>query len=369
MGSADEAPRYARQYARTLQAYRMHFGEPPPRWWPQRKLAAEVAAAPASHAMVARGPRASRRDYAAFALLACLPALALAAARPANPLDWSGPEFIVLYLGLMLAVLIATPLWRRWLRSRGGQARDAGTLSTLEAAYLAGGHSRAVDAGVAALHHRGVLRWDPHRRRFVRHRDGDQLDPPLRELGNVFDGADVGAALKRGRVAVAPVLRTLEQRGLYESRPEARRIAKLAALPAFALLLFGLAKIAVGMVRERPVTTLVVLCVVVALYALAIFAGAAKPTRAGREALSRKQAAAHATKNGRFDDIGLAVALGGTALLSGTALADYHQLRAPRSDSSGSDSSSSSSTDSSSADSGGSSCGSSCGGCGGGGGD
>ena len=141
---------------------------------------------------------------------------------------------------------------------------------------------------------------------------------------------------------------------------------RLCALPATALLGFGLAKIAIGLQREKPVTMLVILCAVTAISALVQAFRAPRPTRAGERALARKQAERRAQRNA-FDDIGLAVALGGTSLLAGTALAGYHEQRTPSSSSS--DSSSSSGSDSSSSDSGGSSCGSSCGGCGGGGGD
>jgi uncharacterized membrane protein YgcG len=131
---------------------------------------------------------------------------------------------------------------------------------------------------------------------------------------------------------------------------------------------FGLAKIVIGVQRDRPVTALAILCAIVAVVALVYWLGSsAVPTRAGKIALERQRAVHRAEKSGRgIGDIGLAVALGGTALLADTALAGYHQMRAPPTSSS-SDSSSSSSSDSSS-DSGDSGGGSSCGGCGGGGG-
>lgn len=348
----EEDARYAAQYARTLDAYERIFGPPPPRWWPRR--------APAG------APPVRGRGLATASLLLS-PALASASMRPANPLDWTGPEFLVLYVGLLLAVMIGSPLLRRWLRRRVGDVRDGGVLSTLETAYLAGGPARAVDAGVAELHRRGVLHWNAQSERFeARDADVPPLDAPLGELARTVASAELGAALRRAQRTMAPVRSALERRGLYLRAEDARRIARWSALPAAALFAFGLAKVAIGVQRDRPVTVLAILCVITAIYALVMFAGSAKPTRAGEQALARKRAAQRPANNGRTDDLGLAVALGGTALLSGTALAAYHERRVPSSssDSSSSSSSSDSGSDSGSGDSGG---GSSCGGCGGGG--
>jgi uncharacterized protein (TIGR04222 family) len=303
------------------------------------------------------------------ASLVALPALALAAVRPANPLDWQGSDFLLLYGALLIATWIGSRLWRAWLRREDGDARDPGKVSTLDIAYLAGGEPRAVDAAVAELHRRGAIAWDAGERRFERRDTRHPLEGELADYAAaITSDPDANTLLGRAAGASARVRASLERRGLFQRREDARRIGRLTALPALALLGFGLAKIAIGVQRERPVTALVVLCVLTAVLALVMFLGGARPTRAGRQALARARATHPPAKRGRgIGDIGLAVALGGTALLADTALAGYHQMRAPAS--SGSDGSSSSSSDSSSdSGSGDSGGGSSCGGCGGGGG-
>jgi uncharacterized protein (TIGR04222 family) len=174
--------------------------------------------------------------------------------------------------------------------------------------------------------------------------------------------------MKAAESATQRVREGLERRGLFQRAEDARGIGRKTALPAALLLAFGLAKIAIGVQRDRPVTALVILCAIVAFVALVYWLGnSAVPTRAGKIALDRQRAAHRAAVSGRgMGDVGLAVAFGGTLLLANTALAGYHQMRAPSS-SSDSDSGSSSNSDSSS-DSGDSGGGSSCGGCGGGGG-
>jgi uncharacterized protein (TIGR04222 family) len=353
-GGPGERARHDAQYLATLARYEAVFGEPPPsRWWPLRQ-------APTA--------RSARWRFAPAAAV-LMPAVAWAAVRPANPLDWTGGEFLLLYVALMVAVFVASPILRAWLRRQGEQTRDAGKLSTLDIAYLAGGAERAIDAAAAELHHRGAVAWDSGTRRFVTRNSRHSLPSELVPFETALVCAGSGAAaVKAAGGATHRVRDALERRGLWQRADDARRIGRITAVPSAALLAFGLVKIAVGVQRERPVTALAVLCAIVAIAALVYWLGNSPvPTRAGKAALERHRAAHRAAKTGRgLGDVGLAVALGGTALLADTALAGYHQMRAPPSSSS-SDSSSSSGSDSSS-DSGDSGGGSSCGGCGGGGG-
>jgi hypothetical protein len=123
----------------------------------------------------------------------------------------------------------------------------------------------------------------------------------------------------------------------------------------------GIAKMVVGASRGKPIGFLVVLTIILGLVALGFLLIRPGRTRAGDQAIAdARQRNARAMRAPRNGELGLAVALLGTAALSGTAWAGYHQVRAPPSSSSdggGSDSSS---------DGGG---GGGCGGCGGGGGD
>jgi uncharacterized membrane protein YgcG len=128
----------------------------------------------------------------------------------------------------------------------------------------------------------------------------------------------------------------------------------------------------VGLARDKPVGFLVVLSVVMAVFALVMLLARPGRSRHGTAELQRLRAQHPPAQQlaARTDQLALAVALGGTAILAGTGLAAYHEARAASSSydsSSGSSSSDSSSSDSggSSSDSGGSS---GCGGCGGGGG-
>jgi uncharacterized membrane protein YgcG len=120
---------------------------------------------------------------------------------------------------------------------------------------------------------------------------------------------------------------------------------------------FGTAKIAIGLLRDRPVALLVFLVIATVVAALLFHFKRPGITRAGR-ALLRAQKARHALtlRAPRKGQLALAVALIGTGVLAGTALAGYHELRQPPSGGDGGSSGSDSSSDGG---------GSGCGGCGG----
>ena len=344
-GAPEDEARFATQYERTLRAYEQWFGAPPPRWWPQRRAV----------------PKPRSAAPVAFAL-AALPAFALAAVQPANPLDWTGPEFLTLYLALLIGLTVFAFVLRGVLRRAGAARANAGKLGVLDTAYLAGGAARCVDAAVAELHERGALHWNAGTHLFEKRPPRQALDAQLQSAADAL-----ASSLDTGTTWTGRIRADLERRGLWHRGEDLRRTGLWATMPLWLLLGFGLAKIAVGVQRERPVTALAMLCAITFVLALFLIFQRPGATGAGRAALERRRAEHRASGRTNGTGIGLAVALGGTALLADTALAGYHDLRRPTGSSS-SDSGSSSSSDSSS-DSGDSGGGSSCGGCGGGGGD
>lgn len=368
-GSADDARRHYAQYAQTLASYQQRFGVAPLRFWPR---ASEQFADPARWrrvdlrrvAVVPRWPRWARlawRPAWAAPLLAATPR---ALADSGTPLDWDGPSFLKLFALLLIVAVVLGIFLRRMLRDNDARSTTI-NLTTAEIAYLAGGSERVLDSGIAELLARGDIRWDaPGQRLRSITRDSRSLEFPLDVIA-----AEVLAGTKIKRMAgkLAPKLErvraALLQRGLLLSSEQNMRVRLLAALPVLAVGAFGLAKIDIGLARERPVAFLVVLCVFAAIIGAIFVFKSVHRSRAGDRALEQlREKNAHATRAPRDVDIAIAVAIAGTAVLSGTAYAAYHQHRVPPADNSGSGSSSDSS--SGGGDSGGSG---GCGGCGGGG--
>lgn len=354
------------QYAETLARYQQVFGPPPEAFWPG--TVARFDASPrfrtvdTRHAWILRRPTWSLATVSM--LLLALMAAPAAFALPANPLDWDGPSFLKLYLVLGVAALVAG------IRTRRGTAseRDAGgaALSPYEAAYLSGGAPRVVDAAIAELLARGTATWEPSSQTVQVYPTMGlpaPLDAVVRQLHST---PDPKRALPLIEPALSPLVQTLRLRGLLLDEDAARERARRAALPAFVVFGLGLAKIGVGLARDRPVGFLVLLSIAVLIMAVVLLRSTARVTGAGRRALMRsRRDHAAAMRAPRQQDMAIAVALLGTAALAGTAYAAYHDWRQPAGSSDSGGSSSSCSSDG--GDSGGGSSG--CGGCGGGGGD
>lgn len=360
-GGPSEARRYAAQYAATLKSYEHYFGPPPERWWPSVH---ERFRAPERYQRIDRErywlipkPRLPRRWLGAMAGLG----LPIQAQAVANPLDWTAWPFLELYLLLMVLVGGLTWAWRRALRGPA-ELPATGPLDPPEIAYLSGGPERVFDATIAALLDSGHARWDEAEQRLhLVQRDG-LAGLAAQIAGRLATQGDPRLLAAQVRPLLEQPRRGLERRGLWiDAAREGRAALWLGLLPT-ALALFGVAKIAVGLSRGKPVGFITLLTLLTAGYAVVQFLLPLGRTRRGdavlREIERRHERVRRAPTAGEF---GLAVALAGTSVLLGSAFAGYHTLRQP----SGGDGAQSS--DSGNADDGSGGGGSGCGGCGGGG--
>ncbi len=375
-----DAAQYRRGYADTLAAYERWFGPPPERWWPGT---AERFRAPVRFRRVdteqvwlLRKPAWSRRPGAFVAGIAAaaitLMASSFAEAASLNPLDWSGPKFLMLFLLLMIVSVSFALAKRRQV----GDARtsSAAGLDPSAMAMLAGGEARVIERVVGELLARNAAQFDARSARLSVTRAPDSLDPTAdaitRELQR--DG-HLGTLATRSAGAMAALRRTLEQRGLLRDRDAAASLARASAMAPLLVLALGLVKIAIGIARDRPVAFLVVLCVLLAIATLVLWFKRPEQTAAGRDAVTAlRRQHARAVRAPRDHEWSIALALVGSSVLAGTAYAAFHDYRHPASTSTSSSSdTSSSSLDSSGSgsDSGGGDSGGGCGGCGGGGGD
>jgi|CXWL01.1.fsa_nt_gi uncharacterized protein (TIGR04222 family) len=361
-----------RQYGETLAVYESWFGSAPHDLWPDARTRfanpASIRRVDLRRVWLLPRPRWPTMTTAAtaFAALAASLGAGAAWALPTNPLDWNGGDFLLLYVALIPAVALLSAVLRRGARDVG--AGDASNLNPFELAYLAGGPARCVDASVAELLASKGADWDEHAKVLRIYKDAVKRETPLDIVARCIDvDGKPDAVLKKARLALDPVRRRLEARKLLLDDAAVSRARWLSVLPLLALLALGGAKIYVGIARDRPVGFLVFLTFVMTIVTLIVLFKRPSRSSAGDATLKlnlqRHERAVRAPKDA---EVGLAVALIGTAALSGTAYAQYHSVRQPPTSSSSSDSSSSSSGgDSGGGDSGGG--GGGCGGCGGGG--
>ncbi|MBN9524048.1 TIGR04222 domain-containing membrane protein [bacterium] len=311
-GSPAEGRKHLRMYAHTLAAYREAFGEPPPAdIWP---TAAERFGDDLRHRVVntARNWVIPKRPVVQAmrftAALAGLAVLVPGCDGGLNPLNLVGTDFLGFFLPALLAAIVAGRMLRNARRVPGPYPGDEEhSLTWEQTAYLAGGYPRLTTAGVARLaaaRARADQKWvhDAVRSRF-------------------------GAEAAR-----------LEAEGY--TLPEGRRggLGCLAVVPVLLVILgFGVPRLVMGLANHKPVGYLLgAMAVGVFFGVVAAFGWLPRLTRRGEAALRRTRDR-HASLRAKADpDMGLAVALFGTAVVGGTGAA-FLRMWYPRQAASGSD--------------------------------
>lgn len=373
-GGEAEQRRFTEQYARTLAHYESYFGAPDPAFWPgtQARFKARYRIVDTDRFRVLPRLRRGllRQGAAILVALAVASIPEPAAALSANPLDWNGPDFLLLYAGLTVAALVLGHIGLRRLDQPtyppSGAAPER--LDLVDLAYLAGGPRRVADLALLMLIARGGARVEAAGDRIVPTPAGAALPPEFAP----FRACASGPTRRRDFVhrvtgcLAAPRAR-LVARGLARDRGGRLQAGVLPLLPLLLTLVFGLAKVGVGLSRDRPIGFLVVMILVAAGGGWFLIAThpPAWASRAGLGAMAAyRRLHARAARAPRESELPHAFALGGSAVLAGTAYASYRAaLDPPRADS-GSSSGCSGGGDSGGGDSGG---GGGCGGCGGGG--
>ena len=362
-GGSAEVDKHRLQYARTLGAYESYFGPAPHDLWPPSHV--QFAPKPVLHRVdkkrhwIIRRP--SWRGGRIVAVTAVASATMLIAGRasalPANPFDWDGREFLGLYLILvMISVAMAIGL-RRHAREHGPARGQPST--AYEWAYLADGPARCVDAAVAQLMADGVIDWNVSSRELKVIQRRLDLATPLDIVSRSIErNGKPAAVIKKASSHLGSIKLGLEQRALWMNDSQVFRARWTSALPLLMVFGFGVTKLWIGIQRNRPVEFLFVLCSLMLIAIMVALIKRPKRTCAGDLVLARaKRTYDRKVRAPENSELGLAVAFLGTAALSGTAYAHYHDVRQPSSSDGGS---SSSDSDSSGGGGGG------CGGCGGG---
>ena len=273
-----------------------------------------------------------------------------------GPFDLTGGPFLLLYIALLLAAIVAGFVIPVRLRPPG----RAQTMTDPDAlAVLAGGKGRFVEALVARLLARGALVLSGQRgfAKSTGARGESAAETRILALKTPIEWATIQLQLAD---YAEPVMRKLARSGLYMTDEEAARTRFWQTLPYVLLIGFGAIKLMIGEARGRPVGFLIALLVVTAVFAAIRWFALDRRTQAAHDALAEA-----ATRHERLrrapttDETALAVALFGTTVLAGSAWSDFHRMRSAGGGDTGSLSSGCS------GDGGGGGCGG--GGCGGGG--
>lgn len=285
-----------------------------------------------------------------------------------NPFDLTGPQFLGFYIVLAITVIVVATMLRSALRLPDDEpTADMLQLDPYAIAYLAGDADLAVNAAIACLVQRDLVKVDAGTRKLSH---TGQTPAKLRSMENyVYQGIGSGKTVQEVRDVVAKrcneIGARLQQTELVCNDARATVGRLLPTLLVLAVAGLGVVRITIGVAHGRNVGYLVVLTIVTVIVGLVGFARRPHRSKRGDRALDQLKednSALEATAAQRADalageDFALAVGLFGMGVLAGTPLASLRTALLPPPSTSGGSSCSSSS-----------SCGSSCGGgCGGGG--
>lgn len=287
-----------------------------------------------------------------------------------NPLNFTGPDFISFYLFVATAAIMLAFGLRWYLRQPGSKETDeSNSLNAYEIAYLTGGHNRTVDAAIAKLVYQGHLKLL---------NNSLELGDPLPGLSHQLEQKIVQSISISGqpdyiRQTVKSATKFIEIRlkegGFLVNASQAKIVQRWPSLSMAMVLLLGIAKIFVGISRQKPIGFLIILCIITAIFALGFLI---KPYRSryGDSTLNNLQAQYYNLRTPNIlanDDLALAFGLFGSMVLVDSAFTDLKNLLVPppSTSSGGGGDSGGGCGGGGSGCGGGGGCGGGCGGCGG----
>lgn len=273
-----------------------------------------------------------------------------------GPFDLTGGPFLVLYMVMLALAWAASGRLTDAFRPQGRPGRID---SQDDLAALSGGPVRLAEAAVARL---------LAARKLVQHGRSEFMavdikggaTPTERAILHIAQPADWRAIEEAASWEYSAIERRLENSGLMVDAAQHLRLRMIHSAPLVLALLFGSIKLIVGLERGKPVGFLTTLLIFNAILAAYRFVRTSALTNEGRLLLERERERSDRIRRApETDEMGHSVALYGTAVLAGSAFADFHTMRSRQGDSGGDGGGSSSS---SGGDGG---CGGGCGGCGG----
>jgi uncharacterized protein (TIGR04222 family) len=403
-GAPEEAAFYSRCYEHTIERYTAVFGdEPPASIWPRKKDDAGQERAP-NEAQEPEPYREKRtligRLRAMFSTWPAWLTAAVATGASASEVDvfnYAGPRFLVFYLLLCVTTLLTIRFLQKIEFNRRPQGARRGSepppsMTVDEVAYVTGGPLRMAQVATLWLMHAGAIELTPgtgstRGHTYVIAKDPTKADRFEKEIAWLAQDRKGRARFETFRAHLmrrAPALsKQLAAHGWLWSAGGMSWLRYLSRVLALAVVGVGVAKVVIGLSRDRPVSILVFAIIWFVVFYLRLSTrspglGKEDLTASGREALAASRDR-FARSGESQDDILWSAAFIGLGALDGSAWAAYMPALAvpPRiiragsggAASNASSSCSSSSTDSSSSSSScssssSSSCGSSgCGGC------
>jgi uncharacterized protein (TIGR04222 family) len=246
--------------------------------------------------------------------------------------DLPGGPFLQLYIALLLFAVLSAVIIPRWLLPEG---RDTVVRDPDRLAWLGGGPVRLADTVVARLMSAGVVSMTDRKKFWFDRRDAGRSDVERRLLS-----LPVPARWSQLERAIGPAIPGVQREmigaGLAMDEGTIWQLRFWQTSPLLLLLVFGMSKREIGILRDRPVEDLTGLLTVTLLITIARFVVVRRCTRAGERLLAEMRSRSDRLRRAPTShEVDLAVALFGTVVLAGSPWADFHHLRSSDGGSSG----------------------------------
>ncbi|MFB2937583.1 TIGR04222 domain-containing membrane protein [Aerosakkonemataceae cyanobacterium BLCC-F154] len=370
-------------YNRTLESYEKFFGETPPiDIWPKSKdrFGRDLKFVRVNTQQNWIFPKPSLPTkiphqqilslILLFTLASAIAGCQIVSSVP-NPLDLTGGEFLTFYFLLSIITFFLAFHLRNSLRlpdENFGQRTVP--LNTYETAYLAGGKDRVVDTAIASLVQKEYVIIQPDKRTLTLNKSGEDLFNAVeKELAKVIALNGHINSIRKAFIS-HPIIETIGDRlreiGLLVTQNQSAKVQTYPTILIASLLGLGIAKIVVGISREKPVGYLIIMCFIIAIIGLGFWLSPAHRSRYGDRIFQDLRTHIRLTVFSHTDpQLPLAFALLGATILPSEMFSDLKQLFIPTSSSGGGDGGGGCGGDGG-GDGGGGCGGGGCGGCGGG---
>ena len=369
-GGAAEADKHLAMYEATLAAYREAFEEEPrPEIWPPatQRFGVDIRQRMVNTTrnwVIPKQPVKRVLQVAAAFLIAVV--LLPGCDGGLNPFQLNGADFFYFLIPAMIGAICLGRVIRSAMQRPGPKpGDDAVNLTWEQAAYLAGGYPRLTTAAIARLAEDKIVRVLDDRLEAGKVVPQDRTPIENVILGHLpISKTQMKSLNDAVEARFGSQAAKLEEDGFAIAKPQ-RLLGNVAALMPLAavVLLVGVPRLLMGFMNHKPIEFLLIALIAGSIIGTAVcLIGARSRSQRGEFVLDqhRKRSASHKA------DAGMAVALFGTAILAGTAVA-YLNDWYPRQTTTGSGCGSGCGTSSDSGG-GGDGGGGGCGGCGGGGG-
>ncbi|MBX7481028.1 TIGR04222 domain-containing membrane protein [Qipengyuania qiaonensis] len=238
--------------------------------------------------------------------------------------SYSGSEFLVFYAALIAAAAVAGIWMPHFLRAEG---RDQRVTDTSEIAVLAAGGGRFAEMVLARLLGSGVLtEGSKNKLRVARAGAGETAAE--RAISGQVGEFGITEAFKTLKPHAEHIERGLIDRELLIDRGDRWMLRLAGTLPYLAVLAVGWYRRAAGEALGEPTGLLTMLMVLTGILALWRFFKLDPRTRAGQNVLDAAREQSVRLKSAPTNsELGLGVALFGTAILAGTPYSQLHAMR------------------------------------------